>query len=244
MKKDRDNPEKAGKFYLIPSLISETNPLEVIPLGTKKVIENTRFYLAENSKSARAFIRKVAPYIQQSSFEIVQLDKHTPESEYFPNLDKCLKGENIGLLSESGAPAIADPGSALVREAHRKGIEVVPLVGPSSILLALMASGLNGQKYSFMGYLPVDKHERRRKIKELEARSLKDKTTFIFIETPYRNSRLIEDLIQTLRPNTLLCIAADLTGPNQFIRTMKTADWARENSVSLDKVPAIFLIGE
>ncbi|GCD77382.1 S-adenosylmethionine-dependent methyltransferase [Thermaurantimonas aggregans] len=232
-----------GKLYLIPSLISEINPLEVIPLGTKKVIENTKFYIAENAKSARAFLKKVVPYIQQSSIEVVQIDKHRSENDFFSYLDKCKEGENVGLLSEAGCPAVADPGSLLVMEAHRRNIEVVPLVGPSSLLLALMASGLNGQNYAFVGYLPVDKHERRRKIKELEARSLKDKTTFIFIETPYRNTKLIEDCLQTLRPDTLLCIASDLTGPKQYIKTLKISDWAKENFVTLEKVPAIFLIG-
>ena len=232
-----------GKLFLIPSLISEINPLEVIPFGTKKAIENTRFYLAENAKTARAYLKKITPYIQQSSFEVVQMDKHGSESNYFSHLDRCFKGENIGLLSESGAPAVADPGSLIVGEAHRRGIEVVPLVGPSSILLALMASGLNGQNYSFAGYLPVDKHERRRKIKELEARSMKEKNTFIFIETPYRNLKLIEDLLQTMRSDSLLCIAADLTGQNQFIKTKKISDWTLDSLVFLEKVPAIFLIG-
>ena len=243
MRKNPNHSKEAGKLFLIPTLISEVNPLEVIPLGTKKVVEYTRFYLAENAKTARAFLKKIAPYIQQSSFEVIQIDKHASESDYFKHLDRCIRGENIGLLSESGAPAVADPGSMLVYEAHQRGIEVVPLVGPSSILLALMASGLNGQHCSFIGYLPVDKHERRRKIKELEARSLKDKATFIFIETPYRNLKLIEDLLQTLRSDSLLCIAADLTGPNQFIKTKKISEWAQENLGSLEKIPAIFLIG-
>lgn len=232
-----------GKLYLIPSLISEVNPLEVIPLGTKKVIESTHFYLAENAKSARAFLKKVVPYIQQSTIEVVQIDKHSSESDYFQHLERCAKGQHIGLLSEAGCPAVADPGSMIVMEAHRRKIDVVPLVGPSSVLLALMASGLNGQNYAFIGYLPVDKHERRRKIKELEARSLKDKTTFIFIETPYRNTKLIEDMLMTLRPDTLLCIAADITGPGQYIKTLRISEWSGENLVSFDKIPSIFLIG-
>ncbi|WP_448539124.1 SAM-dependent methyltransferase [Schleiferia thermophila] len=232
-----------GNLYLIPTLISDVNPLEVIPLGTKKVLEETRIYLAENAKSARAFLKKAIPYVQQSSLEVIQIDKHSSESEYYKYLDQCKSGKHIGLMSESGCPAVADPGSQIVLEAHRQGIPVIPLVGPSSILLSLMASGLNGQNYSFIGYLPIDKHDRRRKLKELEAKSLKDKTTFIFIETPYRNLQLVEDIKLTLRPDTLLCIASDITGINQFIKTKKLSEWKTEDFQHIDKQPTIFLIG-
>ena len=230
-----------GKLYLIPTTLGETEPLEVMPLSVKKVVEQIDYYIVENEKSARRFIKKITPKKSQPSLTIKFLDKYAVEEETQTYLDVCIKGFNVGLLSEAGVPAIADPGASIVKLAHQKNIQVVPLVGPSSILMAMMSSGLNGQNFAFNGYLPIDKGERKRAIKDLERLSLDKNQAQIFIETPYRNEKMLVDLKAILSPHTSLCIAADITLPTEYIKTLSIKDWKHQQP-DLHKKPAIFII--
>lgn len=225
---------------MIPTTLGDNEPLEVLPISVKKVVEETDHFIVENEKSARRFIKKIAPRKSQPSLQIYLLDKYTSDLESRTFLDPCMQGFNVGLLSEAGVPAVADPGSGIVMLAHKKGIRVVPLVGPSSIVLAMMASGLNGQNFAFNGYLPIDKQERRQRIKELEKWSKQMGQSQIFIETPYRNDKLFAELKTVLSPSTMLCVAADLTLSTEYVRTMTAGEW---KSVPLDlhKRPSIFI---
>ena len=230
-----------GKLYLIPTRLGDNPPLEVLPISIKKIIEDIDFYVVENEKTARRFIKRVSPNKSQPSLKLQVLNKYTTEAERNTYLNPCLEGISIGLLSEAGCPAIADPGADIVSLAHQMDIKVVPLVGPSSIILALMGSGMNGQSFAFNGYLPIDKSERKSKLKALERLSSEQNQAQIFIETPYRNMKMLEDLTNTLQPNTRICIACDLTLPTEFIKTKTTSDW-KFNKEDLHKRPAIFII--
>ena len=230
-----------GSLYLIPTRLGDNPPLEVLPISIKKVIESIDHYIVENEKTARRFIKRVSPGKSQAKLAIKVLNKYTTEAERNTYLNLCLEGISVGLLSEAGCPAIADPGSDIVSLAHQINIKVIPLVGPSSILLALMASGMNGQGFTFNGYLPIDKSERKSKIKTLERLSAEHNQAQIFIETPYRNMKMLQDLATTLHPNTRLCVACDLTLPTEFIKTMIAKDW-QTNTEDLHKRPAIFII--
>jgi 16S rRNA (cytidine1402-2'-O)-methyltransferase len=231
-----------GKLYLIPTTLGEeTAPLEVMPLSVKKVIEEVDYFIVENEKSARRFIKKIAPKKSQSSLQLLLLDKYAKELETSTYLDGCLQGKHIGLLSEAGVPAIADPGASIVKLAHEKGIQVVPLVGPSSILMAMMASGMNGQNFAFNGYLPIDKADRKKAIKDLERVSKEKNQSQVFIETPYRNEKLFADLKAVLTPSTRLCIAADITLSSEYIKTHEIRNWKHQKP-DLHKRPAIFII--
>ncbi|APZ47836.1 SAM-dependent methyltransferase [Polaribacter reichenbachii] len=231
-----------GKLYLIPTTLGEeTEPLEVMPISVKKVIEEINYYIVENEKSARRFIKKIAPKKPQPNLTIKLIDKYAVEEETQTYLDVCAQGFNVGLLSEAGVPAIADPGASIVKLAHQKNIQVVPLVGPSSILMAMMSSGFNGQNFAFNGYLPIDKGERKRAIKDLERISIDKNQSQIFIETPYRNEKMLADLKAILSPQTNLCIAADITLSSEYIKTMAIKDWKHQQP-NLHKRPAIFII--
>ncbi|MBT5098909.1 MAG: SAM-dependent methyltransferase [Polaribacter sp.] len=230
-----------GKLYLIPTTLGDTEPLEVMPLSVKKVIEEVDFFIVENEKTARRFIKKITPKKSQSSLHLMSLDKYAEELETRTYLDVCKNGTHVGLLSEAGVPAVADPGATIVKLAHEKGIQVVPLVGPSSILMAMMSSGMNGQNFAFNGYLPIDKGERKKAIKELEKLSLDKNQSQIFIETPYRNEKMFADLKAALSPTTNLCIAADITLTSEYIKTLAVKDW-KHQSPDLHKKPAIFII--
>lgn len=230
-----------GKLYLIPTTLGDNEPLEVLPISVKQVIENTTHFIVENEKSARRFIKKIAPKKLQDSLKISILNKYSESLEIFNYLDVCLQGENIGLLSEAGVPAVADPGAVIVAMAHEKGVKVVPLVGPSSILMALMASGLNGQSFAFNGYLPIDKSERKKELKRLEKLSFERNQSQIFIETPYRNEKMFDDLMQSLSQNTAICIAVDITLPTEFIKTFTVKAW-KGKKPDIHKKPAIFII--
>jgi len=231
---------KFGKLYLIPTTLGKNEPLEVLPISVKKIVEELDFFIVENEKTARRFIKKIAPRKSQPALRIFVLDKFTTEFESKSFIDPCFRGINVGLLSEAGVPAIADPGAHLVMLAHMKKVEVVPLVGPSSIVLAMMASGMNGQSFAFNGYLPIDNAERKKAIKQYEKRSKELNQTQIFIETPYRNDKLLTELKRVLTPSTLLCVAADLTLPSEYIRTMTAKEWKNE-SPDLHKRPCIFI---
>lgn len=232
---------KLGNLYLIPTTLGDNEPLEVLPFSVKKAVEEIDYFIVENEKSARRFIKKITPNKSQPKLKLLVLDKFTTELESKSYLDACLKGNNVGLLSEAGVPAIADPGASIVMQAHIKNIRVIPLVGPSSIVLAMMSSGLNGQNFAFNGYLPIEKSERKRAIKELEKLSKLKNQSQVFIETPYRNEKLLVDLKSTLTPNTFLCVAVDITLSTEYIKTLKVIDWKREN-VDLHKRPCIFIV--
>lgn len=232
---------KPGILYLIPTTLGDNEPLEVLPFSVKKAVEQVNYFIVENEKTARRFIKKITPSKSQPALKIYVLDKFTSDLESKSYLDPCLNGINVGLLSEAGVPAIADPGANIVMQAHQKNIKVVPLVGPSSILLAMMSSGLNGQNFAFNGYLPIDKSERKKAIKELEKLSKLKNQSQIFIETPYRNEKLLADLKITLTPSTLLCVAADITLPTEYIKTLTADKWKNEN-INLHKRPSIFII--
>ena len=232
---------RIGKLYLIPTTLGDTEPLEVMPLSVKKVVEEIDSFVVENEKSARRFVKKIAPKKSQPDLKIMLLDKYADAMEVRHYLDDCEKGISVGMLSEAGVPAIADPGAELVKLAHQKGIQVVPLVGPSSILMAMMSSGMNGQNFAFNGYLPIDKSERKKAIKRLEKISKETDQSQIFIETPYRNDKMFADLKAYLSPKTRLCIAADITLSSEYIKTLRTEEW-RHVQPNLHKRPAIFML--
>ena len=230
-----------GKLFLIPTTLGDNEPLEVLPISIKRAIEDIDYYIVENEKSARHFIKKISPRKSQPGLHLEILNKYTEPSLIPTFLDPCLQGHDVGILSEAGCPGIADPGADVVKIAHEKGIKVVPLVGPSSILLALMASGLNGQNFAFNGYLPIDQVERKKAIKRLEKISREENQSQLFIETPYRNDKLFTELIRTLSKTTKLCVATDITLPTEFITT-KTVDSWKKTPVSLHKRPTLFII--
>ena len=235
-----------GKLYLIPITLSnpgETSvvPEDVLPQTIKRVIDFIDDYIVENEKTARKFIKSIHPDKKQPDLKINTLNKHTEISAHHEFIQPLLNGKNIGLMSESGCPGIADPGAVIVKLAHEKGIQVVPLVGPSSILLALMASGMNGQSFAFNGYLPIDKDDKKQALKTFERLSFEKNQSQLFIETPYRNNKLMEDLLQLLQPNTLLCVACDITLPTEYIKTKTINEWIKEKA-DLHNRPCIFII--
>lgn len=230
-----------GKLYLIPTRLGDNAPLEVLPISIKRIIENVDYYIVENEKTARRFIKKISSGKSQASLKINILNKFTEETELPDYLNPCLDGKNVGLLSEAGCPAIADPGAEIVKIAHQKEIQVVPLVGPSSILLALMSSGMNGQSFAFNGYLPIEKSERKSALKQLERLSFEKKQTQIFIETPYRNNKMLEDICASLNVHTRVCVACDITLPTEYIKTQTVKGW-KHTTIDLHKRPSIFII--
>lgn len=230
-----------GKLYLIPTLLGDNPPLEVLPISIKKVIELVDSYIVENEKSARHFIKRVSPKKSQPKLHLQVLNKYTESIEIMNFLDPCKQGKNMGLLSEAGCPGVADPGAEIVKLAHQINIQVVPLVGPSSIILAMMSSGMNGQSFAFNGYLPIDKQERKSALKKFERRSQEENQSQIFIETPYRNNKLLEDLCQVLHPQTKICVACDLTLPSEYIKTMPAKHW-KTTKIDFHKRPSIFII--
>jgi 16S rRNA (cytidine1402-2'-O)-methyltransferase len=230
-----------GKLYLIPTTMGDCDPMDVLPQTVKRTIDFIDHYIVENDKTARKSIKEVNPEKKQSELVLFTLNKRTEVKEHLDFIKPLLEGKSMGLMSEAGCPGVADPGAVIVKLAHEKGIQVVPLVGPSSILLAMMASGMNGQSFTFHGYLPIEKDEKRASFKNLEKTSFEQNQSQIFIETPYRNNKLLEDLLQTLHPETHLCIATDITLPTEYIKTKKIAAWKKE-TIDLHKRPTIFII--
>ena len=225
--------------YLIPSFLSE-DAVETIPPYVLNAVKNCRVIFAENERTARRFLKSMNKEIVIDDYEWHTI--HKAEQEQINVFKQKIKeGKNIAIISEAGCPGIADPGQILVYEAQKLNVEIKPLVGPSSILLALMASGLNGQRFGFHGYLPIDNFERIKKIKELEEESSKKKCTQIFIETPFRNNKMIETILRNCKPSTQLCIAAELTSANEWIKTKTMVEWQKEK-IDLHKKPAIFLL--
>jgi len=230
-----------GTLFLIPTTLGESALAAVVPAEVQQRARTLLHFVAENPKTARAYLKLVGTAKPLQELHIATLNEHTPEDAIAGLAAPLLAGHDVGVMSEAGCPGIADPGAKLVLYAHRHGIRVVPLVGPSSILLALMASGLNGQSFVFHGYLPVPDLEREKALRELEKQSRRLTQTQIFIETPYRNQKLLSGILAACARNTLLCVAADLTLPGEEVRTMTVASW-KQHPPQLDRRPAIFLL--
>ena len=230
-----------GKLFLIPTVLADDTAAQVISPQVREVILHTKFFLVENLRTARRYISslKLGLTIDEISLEV--LDKDTPSQQVASLMEPLLKGEDMGIISEAGCPGIADPGALAVAYAHQKGIQVVPLAGPSSLFLALMGSGFSGQSFAFHGYLPIDKKDRVAALKRLEQESLREKRAQLFMETPFRNNQLLADALQTLSPHTQLCIAKNLTAADEMIQSKSVAAW-KLNSPDLHKVPAVFIL--
>jgi 16S rRNA (cytidine1402-2'-O)-methyltransferase len=229
-----------GKLYLIPNVISESTEEKVIPVGVKTVLKDLSHFLAEDIRTARRYLSSLTIYPSIEALHFQVLNKDTLPQELSALMQPIKEGHNLGILSESGCPGIADPGALAVEYAHQQNIKVVPLVGPSSILLALMASGLNGQQFAFHGYLPIDAKDAIQKIKELERESKAKNQTQIFIETPYRNNSVFDHFLKSLHNDTRLTVALDLTGINESIQTLSIIQW-KKNKAAWPKSPAVFL---
>ncbi len=232
---------KTGRVILFPSLLAPVAPCDVLPATNIALIREVKYFVVEELRTARRFLKACDKSIDIDSLQFSVLNEHTSPGEVEAMLGPALEGFDIGIISEAGCPAVADTGADLVAAAQRKGVEVVPLVGPSSILLALMASGFNGQSFTFEGYLPIDAGRRSEALNRIIAGARRHHT-HIFIETPYRNNKLVSELATKLPAEMLMCVAADITGPTQSIRTMPAREW-RKAEYNFDKRPAIFLVG-
>lgn len=230
-----------GTLYLVPVPLGDGDIAWVMPEPVKACIKRLIYFVVEHPKTARKFLKQVESHVPLQEIKMQVLDEHTPPQEILSLLEPLLAGNDLGLLSEAGCPAVADPGAGLVRMAHEKGIKVVPFVGPSSILLALMASGLNGQQFAFNGYLPIKNDARIGKILALEKLSIAQDQTQIFIETPYRNQKLLTLLLEICEDSTHLCVACDITVPSEYIETKTVKAW-KHALPNINKRPAIFLL--
>lgn len=228
-------------IYLIPNLLGDGNPEDLLPSSVLKIINSLHFFIVEDERIARRFLLKTHIDFPIESLTFFTLNEHSKNKDLLQYIETA-KYDDIGILSDAGVPAIADPGSDLIRLAHSNGIKIIPLVGPSSILLAVMASGLNGQNFAFNGYLPVKRPERIRRLKFYEKRALSENQTQVFIEAPYRNIHLLEDIISTCLPETMLGIAVDITMSSEYIKTQTIIQW-KEKLPDIYKRPAIFMIG-
>jgi 16S rRNA (cytidine1402-2'-O)-methyltransferase len=229
-------------LFLIPVPIAEISPDIVLPAEVNRILKDLKYFVVENPKTSMKFLRKTGLNLDFEQITFLTLNEHTSPEEISGLITPMRNGNNMGLMSEAGMPALADPGAELVDIAHRAGFRIKPLAGPSSITLALIASGLNGQNFAFNGYLPVKKDARINAIKKLEEKLYREKQTQIFMETPYRNMALMSDLLTCCRPATRLCIAADITGENEFIVTRSIGTW-KKNIPDIHKKPAVFIIG-
>lgn len=230
-----------ASLYLIPTTLGESETEHVIPSEVSVITKGIKYFIVENIRTARRYLRKIDPQLNIDELHFFELNQHTDSRVTEEYLNPILEGFDVGIISEAGCPGIADPGAEVVKQAHLKQIRVIPLVGPSSILLSLMASGMNGQNFAFIGYIPVKPTERVKAIKEIEKRSFNEKQTQIFIEAPYRNTQLINDLINTLNDQTRLCVACDITLDSEYIRTQTVSQW-KKGVPDLNKRPAIFLV--
>ena len=233
---------KLGTLYLIPCTLGDTPADQVLPLHVISIARKLQHFVVEQPKTARQFLSALKPEQPIQALHFATLNEHTAANELPELLVPLMAGHDVGIISEAGCPGIADPGANLVNLAHRNGIRVVPLVGPSSILLALMASGLNGQCFAFHGYLPIAEAERNKMISKLEAESARLKQTQLFIETPYRNDRMLSALLAQCRPETLLCVATDITLSGEQIQTRSIAQWKSQPMQQLNKRPSLFLL--
>ena len=237
---NQDN-SSLGVLYLIPTPLGDNSPLEVLPLSVKKIIEDHTHFIIENEKAARQFIKKIIPNKNQNKIILYSLNKYTTQEEMETYLDPCKSGISMGLFSDAGCPGIADPGAVIVSKAHRLGITVKPLTGPSSLVLALMASGMNGQSFAFNGYLPIEHKQRNQSITKFEKKAFREEQAQLFIETPYRSESLFKDFLKTLDPNTRLCVACDLSLNTEYILTLSVKDWKKVKP-QLNKRPCVFII--
>ena len=235
---DRENQK--GILHLIPTPLGENYPYEVLPISIKKSVKDLTHFIVENEKNARRFIKKIIPNKSQESLILFPLNKFTSQEELNTYLDPCLEGISMGLLSDSGCPGIADPGAVIVSKAHKSGIIVKPYVGPSSIILAMMSSGMNGQNFAFNGYLPIDKKHRSKALLKFQRISIKENQAQLFIETPYRSYTLFDEMLKVLYPSTRLCIACDLTLTSEYIQTYSILEW-KKNKPDIHKRPCIFI---
>jgi len=233
--------QPTGTLFLVPTVLAEDTGATVIPPQVIACVQNLSYFIVENARTARRYIKSIVPEKIIEELQIVVIDKDSSEAEVKKALEPLKNGLSAGIISEAGCPGVADPGAEVVKFAHRQGLKVVPLVGPSAILLALMGSGFNGQSFAFHGYLPIEKKDRIAAIRNLEKEMLQKDQTQIFIETPYRNNQLLQDLTQHLTPTLRLCIAANITAPNELIRTDTIANW-KKNLPDLHKQPAVFLL--
>ncbi|KAA6352314.1 Ribosomal RNA small subunit methyltransferase I [termite gut metagenome] len=228
-------------LYLLPVTLGDTAIDSVLPAYNKNIILNIKHFIVEDVRSARRFLKKVDKDIDIDTLTFYPLNKHTSPESLCGYLQSLIEGISMGVISEAGCPGIADPGADVVSEAQRKNLKVVPLVGPSSIILSVMASGFNGQSFAFHGYLPIEVTERSQKLKVLEQRIYTENQTQLFIETPYRNNKMVENILNNCRPQTKLCIAANITCKNEFIKTRTIKEW-KGKIPDLSKVPCIFLL--
>ncbi|MFV0553518.1 MAG: SAM-dependent methyltransferase [Mangrovibacterium sp.] len=229
-------------LYLIPITLGETEISPVLPLDNSKIILQLKHFIVENIRTARRFLKQVDKSIDIDSLTFYELNKHTDLKAIGEYLHPMSEGLSIGIMSEAGCPGIADPGAEVVRLAHQKDLHIVPLVGPSSIVLAMMASGMNGQNFAFNGYLPIQKGEKQKHLKMLEGRMVKENQSQVFIEAPYRNLQLLDDLLSICAPHTKLCIACNITCEDEYIKTKTIAQWKKEKP-DIQKKPAIFILG-
>ncbi|MDX5421508.1 MAG: SAM-dependent methyltransferase [Hymenobacteraceae bacterium] len=235
--------KKAGTLYLIPTILAEGTQDQVISPQVKDTVSNLTYFIVENLRTARRYVKSICPELVIEQLTFVQVDKDASLAQVQASLKPLLEqGIDAGIISEAGCPGVADPGAEVVKHAHQKGIKVVPFAGPSAILLSLMASGFSGQQFAFHGYLPIEKRDRLQALRNLEKEMLQRNQTQIFMETPYRNNKLLEDLLSTLHPDTRLCIAANITSPeHEFIQTKTVQQW-RGKLPDIHKQPAVFLI--
>ena len=229
-------------LYLIPVTLGDTPISNVLPTYNKEIILSIRHFIVEELRTARRFLKAVEKSIDIDALTFYEMGKHADASRFSQYLEPLRKGLPVGVISEAGCPAVADPGADVVAIAQREGLRVVPLVGPSSILLAVMASGFNGQSFAFHGYLPIDGGARAKRLKQLESRSAAEHQTQLFIETPYRNEKLMADLLATCNPQTKLCIAAGLTTEQEYVRSQSIRDWKKNGLPQISKIPTIFAI--
>lgn len=232
-----------ANLYLIPITLGESELNTVIPENNREIIRSISHFIVENIRTARRFLKKVDREINIDSLHFYELNKHTNHNQIHSYLHPINENQSVGIMSEAGCPGVADPGADVVRIAHEQSIRIIPMVGPSSILLAMMASGMNGQNFAFNGYLPIQKGEKVNQIKHLESRIYSENQSQLFIEAPYRNLQLLEDLLSSCQEQTKLCIACDITLDTEFIRTMSIKEWKR-NKPDIQKRPSIFVLGK
>ena len=234
----------SAALYLIPVTLGETSIEQVLPSYNHEVIMGIRHFIVENIRSARRFLRQTDRTFPIDDTTFFEMGKHSDERAFSQYLQPLREGKPVGVISEAGCPAVADPGADIVGIAQREGLRVIPLVGPNSMIMAVMSSGLGGQSFAFNGYLPVDSADRAKKLKMLETRAWTEGQTQLFIETPYRNEKMFQALLAALRPQTRLCIAAGITTQDEYIRTLRISEWKNTKLPDLSKIPAIFLINK
>ncbi|HYQ57125.1 MAG TPA: SAM-dependent methyltransferase [Draconibacterium sp.] len=230
-------------LYLVPNVLAEVDWQAVLPAQVEPILTNTKYFIVENIRTARRFMKQINREIDIDACTFYEINKRTKAADLPRFLEPITDGHDVAVISEAGCPGVADPGAEVVKIAHKKGFKVAPIVGPSSILLALMASGMNGQNFAFRGYLPVKPQERVRALQELEKKIKNTRQTQLFIETPYRNNQLIADVLKACSPATMFCIAANITGKDEYIKTKSIQDWKKSGTPDLHKQPVIFLLG-